>query len=145
MRKILITIFTGLFMLIQNAHGQMTLTMSNIEVDQNAQATVDVTVSGFTNLLGVQYSINYDSTILTFVNTTNFSASLPGLSSAAVSGPNGVGVKKGQITFSWFDQLGTGKSLTNGSRLFTIVFSASGAKCKKSDIITSGIPRPLKF
>ncbi|MBL0026199.1 MAG: hypothetical protein IPO98_14985 [Saprospiraceae bacterium] len=94
MRKILITIFTGLFMLIQNAHGQMTLTMSNIEVDQNAQATVDVTVSGFTNLLGVQYSINYDSTILTFVNTTNFSASLPGLSSAAVSGPNGVGVKK---------------------------------------------------
>ena len=145
MRKILITIFTGLFMLIQNAHGQMTLTMSNIEVDQNAQATVDVTVSGFTNLLGVQYSINYDSTILTFVNTTNFSASLPGLSSAAVSGPNGVGVKKGQITFSWFDQLGTGKSLTNGSRLFTIVFSASGAKCKKSDIITSGIPRAIEI
>ena len=145
MRKILITIFTGLVLFLQNAEGQLTLTMSNVEVDKDAQASVDVTVSGFTNLLGAQFSINYDSTLLTFANATNFSAALPGLSSAAVSGPNGVGVKKGQITFSWFDQQGTGKSLTNGARLFTIVFSASGEKCKKSDIVTSGVPRVVEI
>ncbi len=144
MRKIFITILTSLIFFLNNAEAQLTVTMSSVEVDQNAQATVDITVNGFTNLLGVQFSINYDSLILAYVNATNFSPALPGLSAAAVSGPNGVGVKNGQITFSWFDQQGTGKSLPNGTRLFSLVFNAIGPKCSQSDIITSNVPRVIE-
>lgn len=145
MRKIFITLLTSIFLFLNNADAQLTISMSNIEVDQNAQASVDVTVNGFTNLDGVQFSINYDSLILSFANATNFSGALPGLSASAVSGPNGVGVKKGQITFSWFNQTDVkGKSLPNGTRLFTIVFTAIGPKCAKSDIVLSNTPRAIE-
>ena len=145
MRKIFIIILTSIFIFLNNADAQLTISMSNIEVDPNAQASVDVTVNGFTNLDGIQFSINYDSLILSFVNATNFSGALPGLSAAGISGPNGVGVKKGQITFNWFNQTEIkGKSLPNGTRLFTLNFIAIGAKCTKSDIQITNTPRMIE-
>ena len=145
MRKIFITILTSIFIFLNNADAQLTISLSNIEVDQNAQASVDVTVNGFTNLDGVQFSINYDSLILSFASATNFSGALPGLNASGVSGPNGVGVKKGQMTFNWFNQTNEkGKSLPNGTRLFTIVFNAIGPKCAKSDILITNTPRAIE-
>jgi len=144
MRKIFITLLTSLFFFLNNTNAQLTVTMSSVEVEQNTQASVDITVNGFTNLLGVQFSINYDSLVLSYADATNFTGALPGLSSAAVSGPNGVGVKNGQITFSWFDQQGTGKTLPNGTRLFTLVFNGIGAKCAQTDIVTSNVPRMIE-
>lgn len=145
MRKIFITILTSIFIFLNNADAQLTISLSNIEVDENAQASVDVTVNGFTNLDGVQFSINYDSLILSFASATNFIGALDGLSPSAVSGPNGVGVKKGQITFSWFNPTEVkGKSLPNGTRLFTIVFNAIGPKCSKSDVLITNTPRMIE-
>ncbi len=144
MRKILLTLLTVFAFAIGGANGQLTVSMSSSEVEQNAEATVNVTVNGFTNLLGVQFSMNFDSTVLQFVNATNFTTALPGLSSAAVSGPNGVGVKNGQITFSWFDPQGNGKSLPAGTNLFSIVFKAIGPKGSKSDVVTSNVPRVIE-
>jgi gliding motility-associated-like protein len=145
MRKIFLALFAACVMFVSKTNAQLTITMSSVEVDKNAQASVDVTVNGFTNLLGVQYSINFDSTVLTYENATNFSAALPGLNASGVSGPNGIGVKNGQITFSWFDQQGTGKSLPGGTRLFTIVFKATGQSCASSDIVTSNVPRIIEI
>jgi gliding motility-associated-like protein len=144
MRKIFITFLTSLCFFMNYSNAQLTVTMSSVEVDPNTQASVDITVNGFTNIPGAQFSINFDSTVLSYINTTNFSPDLPGLSASSVSGPNGVGVKNGQITFAWFDQQGTGKSLANGARLFTLVFNAIGPKCSKSDVITSNVPRLIE-
>lgn len=144
MRKILFTLLTVFLFATGDANGQLTVSMSSSEVEQNAEATVNVSVNGFTNLLGVQFSMNYDSTVLQFVNATNFTAALPGLSSSAISGPNGVGVKNGQITFSWFDPQGTGKTLPAGTNLFSLVFKAIGPKGSKSDIVTSNVPRIIE-
>jgi gliding motility-associated-like protein len=141
MRKIFITILTSIFIFLNNADAQLTVSMSSVTVEQNTQASVDVTVNGFTNLLGVQFSINYDSLILGFNQITNFSGALPGLSASSVSGPNGVGVKNGQIIFTWNDPQGVGKSLPNGSRLFTLEFNATGPKGSKSDVAMSNVPR----
>lgn len=144
MRKILFSVLTVFICSISGLYSQLTVTMSSSEVEQNAQATVNVTVNGFTNLLGVQFSMNFDSTVLKFESATNFTAALPGLSSAAVSGPNGVGVKNGQITFSWFDPQGTGKTLPAGTNLFSLVFKAIGPLGSKSDVITSNVPRVIE-
>lgn len=145
MRKIFITLIAGIFLSLNYINAQLTASMSSSEVDPGANATVNVTVNGFTNILGAQFSINYDSLVLEYVDAINFNGSLPGLSIAAVSGPNGVGVKKGQITFSWFDQQGTGKSLNNGSVLFSLVFKAIGAAGTKSDVVTSNVPRVIEI
>ncbi len=144
MRKIFITLIAGIFLSLNYSNAQLTVSMSSSEVDPGANATVDITVNGFTNLFSAQFSINYDSLVLAYGDAINFSSSLPGLSTAAVSGPNGVGVKKGQITFSWFDQQGSGKTLPNGTRLFSIVFNAIGAAGTKSDIVTSNVPRVIE-
>ena len=145
MRKILLALFIGFICFIQQGQSQVTVTMSGSTVNPGAQASVDVTVNGFTNVLGAQFSINYDSTVLSFLNVGNFTTALPGLNSGAVSGPNGVGVQNGQITFSWFDQQGTGKTLPNGTRLFTINFTAIGAACTSSAINISNMPLAIEF
>ena len=65
---------------------------SSISVEMTSQSDeqpkVDVTVNGVTNLIGLQYSINFDSTVLTFVRATNCITSLPGLTTDVVSGTN---------------------------------------------------------
>ncbi|MBK9257397.1 MAG: gliding motility-associated C-terminal domain-containing protein [Saprospiraceae bacterium] len=145
MRKILISFVAAFLFLIQSNQAQVTVLFSNVEVDPGQTASVDVTVNGFTNVLGAQFSINFDSLILGYTSVSNFTTALPGLNSSAVSGPNGVGVLNGQITFSWFDTQGTGKSLPNGTRLFTINFSTPGPVCSFSDIVLSDEPRDIEF
>lgn len=144
MRKIYIFI-VGILFSYHFLQGQVTVSMSSSTVNQGEQAMVDVTVSGFTNILVAQFSINYDSLVLQYGNTTNFTNILSGLSAQNVSGPNGVGVKNGQMTFSWSDPDGTGKTLPNGTRLFTIVFNAIGANGTSSEVFTSNQPRIIEI
>jgi len=144
MRKIYI-LLVGIIFSYNFLVGQVTISMSSVTVNSGQQAMVDITVNGWTNILVAQFSINYDSLVLQYGNSTNFSNSLPGLSAANVSGPNNVAVKNGQMTFSWSDPDGTGKTLPNGTRLFTIVFNAIGANGTSSEIFTSGSPRAIEI
>jgi gliding motility-associated-like protein len=145
MRKILVFVVTLLTLCIGDNYAQLTVTIGKAEnVNPNTNVTIDVTTTGFTNLIGVQLSINFDSLVLEYVNSTNFAAGI-GLTAQAISGPNGVGVKNGQMTFSWFDNDGTGKSLPAGARLFSIVFKAKGADCSSTDIFTSNVPRAVEI
>lgn len=144
MRKIYILLL-GIIFSYSVLQGQVTISMSSSTVNQGQQAMVDVTVDGFTNILVAQFSINYDSLVLQYGSTINFSNTLLGLSSVNVSGPNGVGVQKGQMTFSWSDPDGTGKTLPNGTRLFTIVFNAIGNNGTSSEVFTSNQPRIIEI
>jgi len=143
MRKIFLALFTCMLLFVGNkSQAQLTVTMSSVTVDSSQNASVDVTVAGFTNLAGVTFSVNWDSLILDYVNTTNFSTSPVALSINNI-GPPGQGIiKKGQLTFSWDDPNpnGIGRSLPNGTRLFTLVFKAIGRKCSTSDVVTSSLP-----
>lgn len=146
MRKFIIAFAAFCFMgWMQYANAQVTVTMSSVTVAQNGTAAVDISVSGFTNILSAQFSINYDSSVLQFQSFTNFSTALPGLNSSAVSGPNGVGVLNGQATFSWFDPMGLPRSLPNNTRLFTMNFRAIGNPCTMSEVFTSNIPLQIEI
>lgn len=142
MRKIFITLLSGIFLCLNSIDAQFTISMSSSTVDPGANATVDVTVSGFTNIAGTEYSINYDSTVLEFVSFTNVTTTLPGLMDG-LSGPIGTTLKKGQIVVSWFS--GTGTTIPNGTRIFSIVFKAIGANGAKSDVLTSNTPRKIEI
>lgn len=141
MRKIFLALFTCMLLFVGNkSQAQLTVTMSTVTVDSSQNASVDVTVAGFTNLAGVTFSINWDSLVLDYVNTTNFSTAPVALSINNI-GPPGQGIiKKGQMTFSWDSPDATGRSLPNGTRLFTIIFKAIGNKCAMSDVVTSSTP-----
>jgi gliding motility-associated-like protein len=149
MRKIFFTLLTGIFFCINFASAQVNIAMSSSEVDPGANASVDVTASNFTGLIGLQFSVNYDSLVLEFVNVTNINtAALRGLSAGSIGIPgSGVAIKKGQMTFAWDDPgppggVGAfGVTLPANTRLFTINFKAIGAKSTQSDIVTSNTPR----
>lgn len=142
MRKIFIILLSGIFLCLNSIDAQVTISMSSSTVDQGANATVDVSVSGFTNIAGTEYSINYDSTVLEFVSFTNVTPLLAGLADG-LSGPIGTTLKKGQIVVSWFNASGT--SVPNDTRIFSIVFKAIGATGTKSDVLTSNTPRKIEI
>ena len=144
MRKIFITLLSGIFLCLNFVNAQLTISMSSSQVDPGANATVDVTVSGFTALAGTEYSINYDSTVLEFVSFTNVTPLLVGLGNG-LSGPIGSTLKKGQLVVSWFDGSQGGVTIPNGTRIFSIVFKAIGAAGTKSDVFTSNVPRKIEI
>ena len=97
---------------------------------------VDVTVDGLTELEAASFTIVWDPTIITFdptdategpidFNLANLSRSRFGF------GPNGSFVDDGKMTFGWDsgNPNGTGASVNNGDRIFSIKF----------DILTSGM------
>lgn len=144
MRKIFLALFTCMLLFVGNkSQAQLTVTMSTVTVDSSQNASVDVTVAGFTNLAGVAFSVNWDSLVLDYVNATNFSTSPVALSISNI-GPPGQGIiKKGQLTFSWDDS--AGRTLPNGTRLFTLVFKAIGNKCSTTDVVTSSTPTKINI
>ncbi len=148
MRKIFFTLLTGIFFCVNFATAQVNIAMSSSEVDQGANASVDVTASNFTSLIGLQFSVNYDSLILEFANISNINtAALRGLSAGSIGLPgSGVAIKKGQLTFAWDDPGANGAfgvTLPANTRLFTINFKAIGAKNTSSDVVTSNTPRRI--
>ncbi len=146
MRKIFLVSITLLLLIFNSANAQLSINMSSVEVEQNANATVDISVTNFTDLIAVGFSINYDSTRLEFVNFTNFTNSLPGFNSANVLAPgSGPALKKGQITFLWDDSSLAGRTLGANTRLFSITFKAIGAKGTSSDVFVSSTPREVSI
>ena len=79
---------------------------------------VPVTVTGFTDINVVQFSINYPAANLTFSSVGAFG--LPGLGAGSFNTAN-----PGQILVSWSDPLADGESLSNGSTLFELCFTIS--------------------
>ena len=57
---------------------------------------VPVTVHDFDNILGMQFSINYNSNILTYTGAQSFNTDLIGLNIGSVGNPS-----PGNITFTW--------------------------------------------
>ncbi|MCI5081559.1 MAG: cohesin domain-containing protein [Saprospiraceae bacterium] len=84
------------------------------------QACVEVSVENFTDILGLQFSINYDPSILEFVSVGNFG--LTGLNENLMGLPTG-GTQEGQITVSWIDNSLAGVSLSDGTVLFELCFN----------------------
>ena len=83
------------------------------------------TSSGFTNMIGLEFIINYNTTQLDFSGVKNFN--LNGLTEANFGLP-GVGTNPaGSIKVSWSDPNVAGISLPNGTAIFDVCFKAKVA------------------
>lgn len=145
MRKILFLICFAAGFFNSEVTAQLNLTMENVEVNATGDvASVNVVAtSGFNGIFSMQMSFNYDSLQLEFKDVTALNTSIS-LSSSNFSGPNGAGIKKGQITFSWQDPQGVGKTLANGTSLVRINFNTLGAKCTQSQVTITNKPRSIE-
>jgi gliding motility-associated-like protein len=119
-------------------------TISDAEVcpDDNQDFCVDITVTGFQDILGAQFSINYDPAEMDFVSVSNFG--LPDLTENQFGVP-GDGTNAGAVTMAWFDNSLNGVSVADGTTVFTLCFSPTGMEGTSTQIDFSGMPTPIQI
>ena len=83
---------------------------------------MDVTVQDFTDVASMQFSINWNPSILQFDEVRNFNPGLPGLGTDAFNQPT-----PGKLTFSWFEATSLGITLPDSASIFEICFDVIGA------------------
>ncbi len=98
--------------------------------------TIDINVAAFDSIAGVQFSVNWDPSILTYVSRDEgiFNSS----NSTVLYGENDLA--NGNIGYAWFDF--NGQTVPDGTTLFTLHFtSVSGGT---SPVIFTDSPTPIE-
>ncbi|MEZ4994093.1 MAG: cohesin domain-containing protein [Saprospiraceae bacterium] len=93
------------------------LKFADVDGAQGTEICIDVTVQDFIDILGMQYTINYDPAVLEFKSVAN--TNLAGLT----AGGNFGNPSPGKITVFWFDQAVSGVTLADDTRIYTICFT----------------------
>lgn len=101
-------------------------------IPQGDTVCVPVTVSDFIDVLSFQGSLQWDTTIIDFVQLDNINPDLLGFSpGTSISLDN---VSSGLLTWAWFNTAFTGVDLPDGSILFEMCFEGIGPDGSETDI-----------
>ena len=95
---------------------------------------VDISVENFVEILGTQFTLVYDQTILDLTSIEGFNPTLPGL------GIGNFNALPGEILFSWSDFNPTGSTLSDGAVMFSLCFDIIGNLGDCSDVEFSNTP-----
>ncbi|WP_367391598.1 cohesin domain-containing protein [Lewinella sp. LCG006] len=115
-----------------------TLSLADVSANQGDNICLPVTVNDFNNILGMQFSINYNAAALTFTGSQNFNAALVGFTSASIGNPT-----PGNLTFTWNDPFAAGVTLPNGATLLELCFTVTGSTT--TTVSFSGTPTPIEI
>ena len=130
MKKITLLLFFALSFFAREAWAQPTFSFSPEEslVDSGDPVCLDLELMDFTDILSVQFTIQWDPGVMDFQNITGLNASIPGLDMGDFDlsqAANGI------ITLNWSNgqpcnTATSGVTLPDGSNFFTLCFVASG-------------------
>ncbi|MBX2930114.1 MAG: hypothetical protein KF852_19945 [Saprospiraceae bacterium] len=125
---------------------QPTFTVSpqsvNATVDQ--QFSVNVTVSNFSNIASMQFSMEWNASVIEFLSVSNInSAVVPGFNASSFGLPGTGSIPAGRLSVSWFNDTFTGINLPNGTILYTLNFRAAAAGT--SNIAFGGMPTSIEI
>ena len=140
MSKSIFGIILALFAALQLRAEQPTFNISSTDANPSDVIDIDFHVDNFSNILVVQYSVNWNPAVLQFRALKNFNASVPGLS-ASVFGQQDV--TNGILTLAWIESSITQITIPDGSLFFTIEFEVIGAPCQGSAIAITGDPTEI--
>ncbi len=133
----------GMVFLALSAKAQLTYTFvpSNPSPELNETITVDVVVTGFTDIALSQYSINWNQSLLSFQGLSNFN--LPDLNASSFGTSQ---TASGIITTSWFAPANPGTStVPDGTVIYTITFEVIASMGATTDIMFTGTPSMIEF
>lgn len=100
---------------------EFTLSINSDSVQVDESFCLQFTVDKFTDILGMQFSVTYDTSILEYQSIGNFN--LNGLSSS-IGEPGQGNNPEGQLKVAWFDSNVEGITLPDGTVLFEMCFVA---------------------
>ena len=112
-----------------------TVYIDPVQVTTGNQIQVDFVVNDFDIISSMQYTIQYDPTVLQYESISNFSPSMTGLDISSFNPSN-----PGYITHSW--AMGTFVSLPDGTVLYSAFFTP--LTTEESEIFINGIPTPIE-
>lgn len=113
-----------------------TLTASSDSVEVGDNVCVQFTTDGFDDILGVELTITYDSSLLTYQSASNFN--LNGLSTS-LGEPGQGNNPPGALKIAWFDNRVEGITLSDGTTLFEMCFTAKAEGNSIIDFINAEI------
>ncbi len=123
------------------AFAQPTFTITpstTAPVDPGETITFDVTVSNFTNILSIQFNIEWDPTILGFISVDNpNSTDFPGLGTSNF-GANASNTDAGRFSVSWFEGNLSAVTVPDGTRMFSFSLSSVAGGSSSVGIATGG-------
>lgn len=125
--------------LAQNPSIELTTTSEALNHETTFQ--VDLHVGDFTDMLGVQFSLNWDTDVLSFVSVENFGI-------ADISLANNFGLMhagEGILSFLWYDINLQGVSLDDDTVLFSVTFTVVGNADDTAVVSFSNSPTVIEF
>ncbi|GHM99544.1 hypothetical protein WSM22_10340 [Cytophagales bacterium WSM2-2] len=116
-----------------------TLFTSDAHGAKNSDVLVPIQTSAFNNIVGNQFSVNWDPSVVTFVDVESF-----GLNGLDVSSFGTTNANVGQLTMSWSDPSLTGKTLADGGAIVALRFKLTGNYGDITNITIDGNPLPIE-
>ena len=127
-------LFTG----FQFAGAQPNIVFPNLDVKEGDQFSVGLPVDNFNNIVGVQFSMQWNPEVIQFV-------SAGGVNLPNASEPFGEAfVDSGTLTFLWVTaDISTGITLDSGQILFTVHFQTVGTVGDSTQLAITNYPTPV--
>lgn len=97
--------------------------------------TVDVNVGDFSGVVSMQYSMNWNPSILQFEKVQGFT-----LKDLSASNFGADQAKDGNLLMAWYDSSVRGVTMANGTIIYQVVFRVIGEDTSRSRIRFSGKP-----
>lgn len=104
-------------------------------VEPGSIFTAQIKVAGFRKIVGVQYSMTWNPSVLRFEAVVN-----PALGMSVNDNFGQMDVNSGVLTLSWFDQTLNGVTLPDSAVLYGIRFQAIGGNGSQSGINFGSVP-----
>lgn len=124
-------------MITINATAQITLIAGDNIAAKGETIDIPLKVKGFNDIFSLQFSINWDTTVLAFKEVHSFTEALPQFSA------DGVGVEDvsdGQLIVIWFDNSLTGIDVVDSTEILFLRFEVIGEEGSKSAITFTNEP-----
>ena len=112
----------------------------NLNVMPGSTVSVPIRVQNFADVMGLQFSINWDPAVLGYVSAGNFAPAL----SITTNNIGDVNAANGELRFTWFDTNVTGLVLPNGTTLFELTFNVVGPPGSASLVEVNATPLPVE-
>lgn len=108
---------------------------STITTKPGETNSVIISVTAFKQVTTVQFTLQWDPTILDFLVVTNF-----GLAGLGGGNFGTILTLNGRLTFSWDDPSGVGVTLPDGTTIYSVVFKTKGLAGSSTVIIFTDQP-----
>jgi len=118
-----------------NLSGQVKFTLDDETVDPGTSFCKDFVVEDFTDIVTLQFSLNWDPNVIRLDSITNLNIPEPQSFTA-----NLALAASGRMPVIWFDPMGGGLSVNDGVSVFSLCFTAIGTSQQCTNLEFTNIP-----